>query len=550
MKKLLVCLAAGILATGTPVAALAQQKVTVDGVEATRVIIAPPLNALDSAIKTRLSTAYDNAQRDTKAYNDAQKLYYFYGARHFSPLWLKTGPDGKVAFSAAARDIIAVFKKSYLEGFRPSDYLTGAIDLSTVPTDPQSLADVETAFSAATIRYASDAMSGRIDPTSVSPNITQTPPRIDGADMLVKLARSDDPASILHGLDPTNREFVALKAELKKFYDGDVQKKIVIPSGGLIKLGETDRRVRLLRERLDLPAPKGAANVYDAKVEDAVKAFQARMGLSTDGVVGPVTLAALNGDAGVSKMDIIANMERWRWMPRDLGKFHVMVNIPEFRVSVVKNGLPTFSTRVVVGKPDKQTPEFSDKIEFVVVNPYWNVPASIATNEIVPHILANPNYLASQNMEAIYGGKVINASTVDWSQVDRASLNTLKFRQRPGRGNALGNIKFLFPNSHNVYLHDTPSKYLFSRPYRAFSHGCVRVQHPMDFASALLVSEPNLTAAKLESMFGNNERWFRLKHSIPVHLAYFTLRVEPDGTIRSYGDIYGQNKKLIALLQQ
>ena len=366
----------------------------------------------------------------------------------------------------------------------------------------------------------------------------------------MKLANSDAPDKILDGLDPTNREFVALKARLAKFYDGTAEKPVVIPDGPLLKLGVEDSRVPLLRKRLDLPVPEANADVYDESVVAAVTDFQTQLGLNADGVVGPATIAALNGSGGVDKMDVIANMERWRWMPRDLGNFHVLVNIPEFRVTVVSDGKPTYSTRVVVGKPTNQTPVFSDEIEYVVVNPYWNVPASIATNEIVPHILANPGYLASQNMEALSGGKVINASAVDWSQVDPSNLSSLRFRQRPGVGNALGTIKFLFPNANDVYLHDTPSKYLFSRSYRAFSHGCVRVQNPMDFANALLVAENNLNATTLEAMFGDSERWVRLKHHIPIHLAYFTLRVDQDGNIRSFGDVYGQNKRLIQLLEQ
>ena len=281
-----------------------------------------------------------------------------------------------------------------------------------------------------------------------------------------------------------------------------------------------------------------------------MKTFQESLGLQVDGVIGPATVAALNGGAATTKEDILANMERWRWLPEDLGDFHVHVNLPEFRLFVENGTTATgyevaYTTRIVIGTPKNQTPVFSDEIEHVVVNPYWNVPSSIAKNEIAPHLAANPGYLASQNMELLSGGRVINASAIDWSSTN---VNNFRIRQRPGAGNALGKIKFLFPNQHDVYLHDTPSKSLFARSYRAYSHGCMRVQNPMEFAAALLAHEPVLTVAELESEVGGSERWNNLDRHIPVHITYFTLRVDADGTIRSYGDVYGYNKKIIELM--
>jgi len=221
------------------------------------------------------------------------------------------------------------------------------------------------------------------------------------------------------------------------------------------------------------------------------------------------------------------------------------VNIPEFTVWIMKDGESVHTTRVVVGTPKNQTPIFSDEIQNVVVNPYWNVPPSIAAGEIKPHLIANPYYLDSQNMEMLAGGKVINAAAIDWTTTN---INNYAIRQKPGPGNALGKIKFLFPNEHNVYLHDTPSKSLFSRAFRAYSHGCVRVMNPMDFAGALVATNPQLTQASIEGLQGPKEKWLTLENKIPVHLMYFTLRVNEDGTIRSYGDVYGHNKKLISLL--
>jgi len=234
-------------------------------------------------------------------------------------------------------------------------------------------------------------------------------------------------------------------------------------------------------------------------------------------------------------------------MPSDLRVFAVCVNIPEFRLAILRDGREEYTTRVVVGTTKNQTPIFSDTIRHIVVNPYWNVPSSIIRGEIAPAVLRNPGYIDSQNMDLLYNGQAVSPWQVDWTQVSATNF-PFRVRQRPGAGNALGQIKFLFPNKHDVYLHDTPSKSLFSRSYRAFSHGCIRVQNPMEFAEALTANEPAISRASLEAMFGPKERWVNPERQIPVHLAYFTLRVGDDGSLRAFGDVYGHNEKLIAAM--
>lgn len=556
MRRLMASLLAGVVLFGAAGPVLAQEIVKVAGIDATRVVIAPPQTELARIIKSGLSAAYQGANKESRTYAQAQKLYFFYGARHFEPLWLEEGANGKVTFAPAAEKIMAVFKGAAAEGFRTSDYLTPELDLAAAGTDPAKLAAVETAFSNAAVKYAQDMYGGRIAPTAVNKTWTITPKRINEADMLMKLAASDSPDEILRALEPKHPEFLRLKAALARFDDSSAIDQVAIPDGKTLKPGMTDERVPLLRQRLgvaepDVPETAGAEAAPDLNYDDAlvaaVKTFQESLDLTADGIAGPATIAALNGGMAATKDDIIANMERWRWEPEAFGKFHVFVNLPEFRLRIIDEGVETYTTRVVIGTPKHQTPVFSDEIEHIVVNPYWNVPASIATNEIKPHLLANPGYLAGQNMEMLSGGKVINASAIDWTSTN---INNFHIRQRPGAGNALGQVKFLFPNQHDVYLHDTPSKSLFARSFRAYSHGCVRVENPMEFAGALTQHEEGISRASLEGMFGSREAWVNVQNHIPVHLAYFTLRVDEDGTIRSYGDVYGANKKLIELLNE
>ncbi|WP_297111037.1 L,D-transpeptidase family protein [uncultured Devosia sp.] len=542
MNKVLVSLVALVAATVTVPPTLAQQLASV---ETSRVVIAPPQTALARTIKEGLSAAYYGARPDTRAHEEAQRLYFLYGERHFEPIWLSETDNGKITFSPAASKIITLFKNAAAEGLDPSDYLTPAIDAARLSGDGIELATLETAFSAATMRYADHLHNGRIDPQSISVLLDIKRKPINEAVLLERLAKSSDPAAILMELEPQHREFQALKAALAGFEQTNAARPTPIGDGPVLRPGNSDARLPAIRDRLKLAA--STSTLYDELTVDAVRAFQEGQGLEVDGIIGPATVAALNGGAATRREDIIANMERWRWMPSELGDFTVFVNIPEFRLSILRNGQEEYTTRVVVGTTKNQTPIFSDSIRHVVVNPYWNVPSSIIRGEIAPAVLRNPGYTDSHNMDLLYNGSPVSPWQVDWSQVS-ASNFPFRVRQRPGAGNALGQIKFLFPNKHDVYLHDTPSKSLFARSYRAFSHGCVRVQNPMEFADALMANEPNISRASLESMFGPSERWVNPQTQIPVHLAYFTLRVGEDGTIRAFGDVYGHHEKLIAAM--
>lgn len=542
LKALLLGAVAGISLLSFSATATAFETVMVDGVQATRIMIAPPRNALEKTIRDGLRDAMDEAPAG-RAAEDASQLYYFYGARHFEPLWLTQTDDG-IVFSGAAEQILNVFEQSYLQGLDPADYM---IDMAALDTAPGDFAALEAEFSASILRYANDAYSGRLDPGSVSGYIDVAPKSVDEAELFSTITTASDPAAVLLSYHPTHREFVALRDLLARHYAGEIDDVAPIGEGKLIKLGMLDERVPVLRERMGLQLAAGADPlIYDETLAGAVEAFQTTIGLNPDGVVGPATVAAINGANGASRADIVANMERWRWMPDDLGAFNVFVNIPEFRLDVNREGRSVWDTRVIVGTAKNQTPLFSDMIRHVVTNPYWNVPSSILTAEIFPQVQRNPNYIASQNMELLYQGNAIDPWMVDWS---RASPSMFRVRQKPGTSNALGQVKFLFPNSHDVYLHDTNARYLFDRSMRALSHGCVRVQDPFGFAEALLQHEPSLTVASLEGTLGGSERWFNMNQQVPVHLAYFTLRIDPNGTVRSFADLYGHNAKIIEMLE-
>ncbi len=238
--------------------------------------------------------------------------------------------------------------------------------------------------------------------------------------------------------------------------------------------------------------------------------------------------------------DIIANMERWRWMPPDLGNSHILVNIPEYQLRMMRNGVEIHQTRVIVGKTQTPTPVFSGDMDHLIVNPYWNIPPSIALKEMLPKLQSDPYALQAKGFEIVKRGRVVDPATIDWS----GGVKNITIRQPPGERNALGFIKFMFPNDHAVYLHDTPSRGLFSNSERAFSHGCIRVQEPFKLAEIILNNEHGMTESRLRSMAGGSERYFNMQTKLPVHLVYFTSFVDSYGQLQSRPDIYGFNRRV------
>ncbi len=471
----------------------------------------------------------------------------FYASHDFALAWL-SGHEATPQMQALRRamDGAAAY------GLDPASYRTADFKPS-YPDDLDELARADVGFSRAVARFVTHIASGRIEPSDISELISLEPQRPDVTDVLSRLPGSSDVTADLASYEPQEPQYAALKLALAKLRTTSDQERIVIPDGDLLKAGETDDRVPLLRTRLDVPLADGPdQSIYDDAIVAAVKDFQHEHHLTPDGIVGPNTLAALNGKSREEQIAaVITNLERWRWMPHDLGDFHVIVNVPEFRVRVVSNNEVVHATRVIVGKPTNRTPTFASAIRYIIVNPYWNVPVSIVRNEMLPEIRANPyGYFANGQYEvfARINGRYrqVSPTAIDWQVTPATAVH---IRQVPGDRNALGRIKFMFPNQDSVYLHDTPSKGLFQRDYRALSHGCVRVQNPMDFADAILpVAAPKWNSAKLESLYGNTERRVNLDTPVPVYLAYFTAVAAPDGELTQFNDIYGYDAAMSAAL--
>jgi len=281
-----------------------------------------------------------------------------------------------------------------------------------------------------------------------------------------------------------------------------------------------------------------------------VKDYQAQNGIKATGLVGLQTVAKLNGATRAVDLsmieEIVANMERWRWLPHDLGAFHILVNVPEYHLTVERDGSQIHDSRVIVGKPETPTPIFSEKMRYLIVNPYWHVPVSIMRKEFLPKLQEDPTYLSRRGFEVVSsGGQRVDASQIDWTR----GMPRVSVRQPPGDANALGHIKFMFPNDFSVYLHDTSSRGLFSSERRSFSHGCVRVDQPFRLAEVVLGVENGWTEEKVRRLVGGSERRIDVKADLDVHIAYFTATIGDDGQLRQFEDIYGYDRAVINLLK-
>ncbi len=453
-------------------------------------------------------------------------------------------------------DLVARLRAAADDGLDPNSYPADQLAKlaeAAGRTDARSRAIIELYFSAAFLEYASNLKVGRLLPHKVDPNFFLKNRSIDGVAALDRLGQAKSLTAFFDAWQPPAPDYAALKRALADY------RAIAaaggwpsVPLGESLKPGMTDARVEALRARLFVTdgAPRqtsGPADLYDQGLVNAVKWFQKRHGLEDDGIVGRNTVAALNVPVEARIAEIVVAMERWRWMPETLGRDHLIVNIAGFELRHVEEGKVVDRMAVVVGKPYSRTPVFSDRVRYLEFNPYWNVPSSIAIKEELPKLRRNPAALAASGFEAVRGDQVFQLTDIDWSQYGPGNF-PFQLRQRPGPSNALGRVKFMFPNKFNVYLHDTPSQGAFAANSRAFSHGCVRLSRPLDLADEVLAGTAGWNRRKIDTVIAGGERTVvNLAQPLPIHITYLTAWVEK-GTPNFRNDIYEQDAKLINAL--
>ena len=460
----------------------------------------------------------------------------FYASRDFAPLWIIDG-----AMSERGKAAAAYLAGVDADGLEPSEYPVPQIKAGM---EPDALAEAEIKFTDSVLTFARHAMSGRVHYSRVSGDIIYDLARPDPANVLARVTKTQDVGAALDSLNPPQPQYKALKAKLAEVRTGahDVTKP-AIASGPVLKYSKDkkgqetvmeDPRVPALRQWFSLKADDNTN--YDKALSDSIAKFQKEQRLQANGQLTQATLDALNGPKREKTVDIIlANMERWRWMPRDLGETYVMVNIPDFTLRVMKDNKLVWKTKVVVGQPGKPTPLLTADMKFITVNPTWNVPPSIIQNEYLPALQQDP-----QAMERI------------GLKVEQNKDGTIRIWQPPGDRNALGRIRFNFPNKFLVYQHDTPDKHLFAHDKRAYSHGCMRVENPLKYGEVILgLAMPNehYTAERLQKMFGGSEINLNFAAGIPDHLTYQTAFVDDAGALQIRDDVYGRDAKLIGIMK-
>ncbi len=493
-----------------------------------------------------LSTIIQNMLRDDPKIS--VKVRSFYEARTFNPYWLNK--------TKAMSELIQVLENSSKQGLPIERYALSKIFKLKASEIDGDLAKLDILLTNMFLLYAKDVSFGIVDPDSLTPFIKITREELGVDSFLSGLNYSPKITEFLTGLEPNDPDYLKLQVELQRLLSVREEKNslALVPLGTTLEVGMTHPNILPLRAKLVylkyLKEDNKSEN-FEKELLKAVMHFQEDSGLNADGVVGRKTIQALNVPTKTRIIQILANLERMRWLNFDLGSNYVMVNQPNYKAKLVKKDDVIWESNVVIGLPDFQTAEFFDQMTHIIVNPTWHVPKSIAVDEYLPQIQADPQFLANNEMRLYVRGttKVIDANLIDMS-VFTVDNFPFEIKQNPGNINALGQVKFMFPNKFSIYMHDTPMKPLFSKDLRAFSHGCVRVERPFEFANALLTDNENIRYDRFYSALNSGEETqLNLAEAIPVYLTYRTVIVDTFGEIRYRPDIYGRDALLYMSLK-
>ena len=482
-----------------------------------------------------------------------QQLREIYLSNQYQPVW--TNINGPLPRANVLRETL---RNAWAEGLNPLTYKVDLLDENWPSRLPAKLAQLDLLLTNALLTYSVDVRYGQFEPQEIDPFWHITRPAVDEMALLRSLIASEDIRTALQALPPSETGYQRLRAALAQYRQIDQGGGwSPLQKGPLLEFGTYHPEVTFLRQRLrsegDLELrPVRDEQLFDRPVKHAVERFQVRHGLRMDGIVGSATRSVMNIPVGERIEKIKLNMERWRWLPRDIGQRYVMVNTAGFELMAVANGQPRFTMGVIIGTPDRQTPVLQGLLHTVVFNPYWTVPTTIAVEELVPKQIRNPDFFKQRGIRVYRNNEELEPQDIDWKRV---KINHMPYvlRQDPGPRNPLGRVKFLFSNRHQVYLHDTPQQGLFNQTKRAFSHGCVRVEEPLRLANFVLGDdaawyegvaweengENSWDVDRIKAMMEAEETVeVEVAERMPIYLVYWTAWVAEDGGVFFRPDIY------------
>ncbi len=487
----------------------------------------------------------------------------FYERRGFQPCWSRNGQ-----LDVNTTELVAALTNADADGLRSTDYHLYTIRYLLSKLDrlqgegktlaPDELVDLDLLLTDAFFLYGSHLLKGRINPETIDEQWVTADNTVDLAAILEEALANEGVTIALQSLRPPHGGYKRMAKALARLQDiASRGGWPAVGSGSNLQEGVRHRRVYALRQRLMLSGDYNytevtTGNLFDEKLTNAVLRFQQRHGLEVDGIVGQQTLVALNVPVESRIQQIKTNMERWRWVPHELGSRYILVNIADFSLKVLEDGQKVLESRVVVGKPHRSTPVFSDNVEYLIFNPYWYLPETIIVEDVVPKIIEDPDYLARKGIKVFTQEsdetQELDPAAIDWARVTKENLQ-YKLRQDSGPLNVLGRVKIMFPNKFSVYLHDTPRQELFQKTARDFSSGCIRVEKSTELVSYLLKNDPLWSIEHIRAIMESGDRQYvAVAEEVPIHILYWTAWADEEGRMHFRKDIYGRDKLLATAL--